>query len=338
MYLSLVLINQPTNQSINQYSSDDNDYHITSFDYRYGTYNDIQPFLRKSIQSLSNSILILGCGNSDFSSLLYDDGYHRITNIDFSELVIEEMKVKNISRHKMKWLVQDMTNMSKSLVVEEEVVVVVAGEGDIVSYDIIFDKGALDALYSMDTSESHHEACKMFHEIHTLMNESSRYICITLAQGFILQSLLHYFLQFNNDDDLMYYYKITIHRLHTKVESALLPFYIELQKLSKAKTITINHNTIQSPSISLFVNQFSESIDHPRQFSSNDNDITSVVDLIAVIQNYYQKQMKLTQFQLGNVFVFILIYLCVVIVSIIGTDIIVIIISCIICLSLSSSS
>lgn len=286
---------------------------ITSFDYRYGTYNDIQPFLRKSIQSLSNSILILGCGNSDFSSLLYDDGYHRITNIDFSELVIEEMKVKNISRHKMKWLVQDMTIMSKSLVTEEKVVVVV-GEEDVVSYDIIFDKGALDALHSMDTSESHHEACKMFHEIDTLLNESSRYICITLAQGFILQSLLHYFLQFNNDDDSMYFYRITIHRLHTKVESALLPFYIELQKLSKAKTIsTINHNTKHSPSISLFVNHFSESIDHPLQFNSNDNDITSVVNSIAVIQNYYQKQIKLTQFQLGNRFVFILINLCIVI-------------------------
>ena len=221
------------------------------------------------------------------------------------------MKVKNISRHKMKWLVQDMTIMSKSLVVEEKVVVV-AEEGDVVSYDIIFDKGALDALHSMDTSESHHEACKMFHEIHTLLNESSRYICITLAQGFILQSLLHYFLQFNNDDDSMYFYRITIHRLHTKVESALLPFYIELQKLSKAKAITtINHNTKHSPSnIFLFVNQFSESIDHPLQL----NDITSVVNSIAVIQNYYQKQIKLTQFQLGNIFVFILMFnLCVVI-------------------------
>ena len=299
--------------SINQSSSDDNDYHFIILDYRYGTYNDIQPFLRKSIQSLSNSILILGCGNSDFSSLLYDDGYHRITNIDFSELVIEEMKVKNISRHNMKWLVQDMTNMSKSLV-EEEVVVAVVGERDVVSYDIIFDKGALDALHSMDTSESHHEACKMFNEIHILMDEYSRYICITLAQDFILQSLLHYFLQFNNDDDSPYYYRITIHRLHTKVESSLLPFYIELQKLSKAKTITtINHNnnTImkKNPSISLFINQFSESIDHPRHFSSSDSDITAVVSSIGVIQSYYQKQIKLTQFQLGGVLMSIHIYL-----------------------------
>lgn len=210
------------------------------------------------------------------------------------------MKIKNISRHKMKWLVQDMTNMSKSLVEEEDVVVLVEGgggeRGAVVSYDIIFDKGALDALHSMDTSESHHEACKMFYEIHILMDEYSRYICITLAQDFILQSLLNYFIQFNNDDDSMYYYKITIHRLYTKVESSLLPFYIELQKLSKAKTNTI----MQSPSISLFINQFSESIDHPRQFSSSISDINSVVTSIGVIQNYYQKQMKLTQFQLGR--------------------------------------
>jgi EEF1A lysine methyltransferase 4 len=42
--------------------------------------------------SVESRILIVGCGNSPFSADMYDDGYHRIVNIDFSTIVIEEMK------------------------------------------------------------------------------------------------------------------------------------------------------------------------------------------------------------------------------------------------------
>ena len=33
-------------------------------------------------------ILILGCGNADFSADLYDEGYENITNVDISAVVI----------------------------------------------------------------------------------------------------------------------------------------------------------------------------------------------------------------------------------------------------------
>lgn len=45
------------------------------------------------------------------SSNLYDAGYHEITNIDFSPIVINEMKKKNTKRLKMKWEVMDMLQM-----------------------------------------------------------------------------------------------------------------------------------------------------------------------------------------------------------------------------------
>ena len=32
---------------------------------------------------------MLSCGNSEFSADIYDDGYRNITNIDFSEVVIQ---------------------------------------------------------------------------------------------------------------------------------------------------------------------------------------------------------------------------------------------------------
>lgn len=50
----------------------------------------------------NSNILIVGCGNSPLSEELYDLGYHKITNIDFSDVVIKQMTEKNkIKRSKM---------------------------------------------------------------------------------------------------------------------------------------------------------------------------------------------------------------------------------------------
>lgn len=65
-----------------------------------------------TIPSKDSTVLIVGCGNSNFSSDLYDCGYHYITNIDYSHVVIEKMKVKNMNRAEMKWIQMDMKDMS----------------------------------------------------------------------------------------------------------------------------------------------------------------------------------------------------------------------------------
>ena len=36
-----------------------------------------------------HKILIIGCGNANFSEDMYDDGYHYLFNIDISSVVIE---------------------------------------------------------------------------------------------------------------------------------------------------------------------------------------------------------------------------------------------------------
>ena len=57
-------------------------------------------------------ILVLGCGNAEFSEELYDAGYQNITNIDISPVCIQQMSVKNaLTRPNMSWLVGDVTNM-----------------------------------------------------------------------------------------------------------------------------------------------------------------------------------------------------------------------------------
>lgn len=77
-------------------------------------------------------ILVVGCGNSSFSADLYDEGFHNIVNIDYSEVVITKMRAKHsICRPEMQWVTMDMTKLSFSL----ETV-----------FDIVIDKAAMDAL------------------------------------------------------------------------------------------------------------------------------------------------------------------------------------------------
>ena len=81
-------------------------------------------------------ILMLGCGNANFSADLYDDGYKNITNVDISSVVIQQMIEKNRNeRPEMTWQVMDITDMS-------------AFATD--SFDIAIDKSTIDALLCGD--------------------------------------------------------------------------------------------------------------------------------------------------------------------------------------------
>lgn len=93
------------------------------------TYQQIKTSISKYIHP-EQRILIIGCGNSNFSSELYDDGYHNIVNIDFSKVVIDKMKELNQSRTNMVWLEMDMCELNF----------------DDNSFDVIIDKATMDAL------------------------------------------------------------------------------------------------------------------------------------------------------------------------------------------------
>jgi hypothetical protein len=51
-------------------------------------------------------ILMLGCGNSSFSSDMYLDGYHNIVNTDISEICINKMAQLHKDKT-MQWIVAD---------------------------------------------------------------------------------------------------------------------------------------------------------------------------------------------------------------------------------------
>jgi len=81
-----------------QYGSKDYwDYRYTqesdggSFDW-FKSYSDVSHIIHELIPDKSARILVLGCGNSRLSDEMYDDGYTRITNIDYSAVVIDQMR------------------------------------------------------------------------------------------------------------------------------------------------------------------------------------------------------------------------------------------------------
>lgn len=108
----------------------------------------------------------------------------------------------------MKWDVGDMTSM-----------VSYSNE----SFDIVFDKGALDALMSEDSSEEVlSKASEMFREILRVLTKSGYYLCITLAEPFVLR---HFLEHFNNSSTSM-----TLHVITNKKPSPFVPLLAVVQK------------------------------------------------------------------------------------------------------------
>lgn len=73
-------------------------------------------------------VLVVGCGNSNFSKDLHDAGVQNLVSIDFSAEVIRRMKER---QPQLDWRVMDMTDMV-GLNAEE--------------FDMVVDKAAMDAL------------------------------------------------------------------------------------------------------------------------------------------------------------------------------------------------
>ncbi|GAM24960.1 hypothetical protein SAMD00019534_081350 [Acytostelium subglobosum LB1] len=95
------------------------------------TYKDLKPFFETCLGDRSASMLMLGCGNSSISEDMYDDGYHSITNVDFSGSVIENMAKRCVDRTDMKWMEMDVRKL----------------EFQDNTFDIVLDKATLDTFF-----------------------------------------------------------------------------------------------------------------------------------------------------------------------------------------------
>ena len=94
----------------------------TTFDW-LENYASLRPLLANLLDK-QNRILNVGCGNAEVTMEMYDDGYLHIVNTDISEIVIEQMRAKNLHRSCMTWEVDDCLKMKY----EDE------------SFDVVFDK------------------------------------------------------------------------------------------------------------------------------------------------------------------------------------------------------
>lgn len=111
---------------------------------RYGDHAQIRPYLLPVLHH-NDHVLVTGCGNSNLSAGLRDDGY-LVTSIDFSEVVIQEMRARHPD---LTWELMDMTAM----------------RFPDASFDAVVDKGSLDALMSEDNDLAASQAKTMFDEI-----------------------------------------------------------------------------------------------------------------------------------------------------------------------------
>jgi len=128
-----------------------------TFDW-YQRWSGLKSFLEPKLK-LDSSILMVGCGNSTLSIDMYNNNYKNITNIDISGVVINQM----LTRYPMMtWLQMDvmkMTTFSDN------------------SFNVIIDKGTLDAILCGDNSTVNAEA--MLREISRLLTPNGVFFEIT---------------------------------------------------------------------------------------------------------------------------------------------------------------
>ncbi|KAJ2548478.1 hypothetical protein EV175_004812, partial [Coemansia sp. RSA 1933] len=138
----------------------------------FKTYKDLEPLLSKHIATTDARILMLGCGNSTLSGDMYMAGYQNILNVDYSDVVINQMRHRTSHMDKMSWEVMDVRSMP------------LADE----SIDVAIDKGTLDALMSDkgDVWEPSAELCKNVacevSEVERVLAPGGKFIWITFGQ------------------------------------------------------------------------------------------------------------------------------------------------------------
>uniref|UniRef100_A0A804RI61 Methyltransferase type 11 domain-containing protein n=1 Tax=Zea mays TaxID=4577 RepID=A0A804RI61_MAIZE len=131
---------------------------------------------RGAAAGAAQEILVPACGSSVLSEKLYDAGFCRVTNVDFSRVVVADMLRRHArARPEMRWRVMDMTDMQFA-------------DG---SFDVILDKGGLDAL--MEPEAGTKLGIKYLNEVKRVMKSGGKFVCLTLAESHVLALLLSEF-------------------------------------------------------------------------------------------------------------------------------------------------
>jgi SAM-dependent methyltransferase len=130
------------------------------------TYAELKPVFELDPQA---AVLVVGCGASEISVALYEDGCHGITNVDISPVVIEKMKERNKTRQMMRWDVGDCLCLSKQY--------------DASSFDLVFDKACCDTFFHRNRSKASKKMVSRYlDQVYTVLKSTGRLILVTPRQ------------------------------------------------------------------------------------------------------------------------------------------------------------
>ena len=132
----------------------------TTFDW-LEDYESIKPIIDNLGIKKESRILNVGCGNSEFSEKMFDEGYTHNYNIDICQNVIDFMKSRNKNRKGLHFDVMDASDMAY----KDE------------SFDLIIDKSTIDALLCGD--HCFMLVAKMLKEISRVLKVGGYYIIIS---------------------------------------------------------------------------------------------------------------------------------------------------------------
>merc|ERR1712110_891240 len=111
-----------------------------------------------------DAILMLGAGNSRLSEEMYEEGFHNITNIDISMIVIKAMQEKYRDKPGMTYVQMDGR----------------AIEFPDANFKVVIDKATLDSILCGEGST--HNAQKLLQEISRVLMPDGVYIAISHGQ------------------------------------------------------------------------------------------------------------------------------------------------------------
>ena len=109
-------------------------------------------------------VLNVGCGNSEFSEKMYEEGFTHNYNIDICQNVIDFMKARNKDKKGLHFDVMDVCEMAY----KDE------------TFDLIVDKSTIDALLCGD--HSFMIVAKMLKEISRVLKTGGYYLIISYGQ------------------------------------------------------------------------------------------------------------------------------------------------------------
>ena len=142
-------------------------------------YSEVRELIRRFVAREAR-VLIVGHGNSRLGVEMVEDGYSRVTNSDFSAVVIEKMRERYPNMH---WIVADMLSLSTTF-----------SES---SFDVVLDKAAMDAIVTDegDPWDPNEETREMVRTLcrearHVLRADGGRLIQISFQQPHFRKRLM----------------------------------------------------------------------------------------------------------------------------------------------------